>query len=230
MQMSSRSPRVFAYVIATVGPNYRLNGCVPWVTDGKVFFGPCKKEMRPEVQPGDYIMGISRSGIGTHRRVLLWMRVTEKMTFAQAYWKGEKNKTFRAARRHAIHVRPKRGAEYKPGDAKSYEHIARAPHPHKWRNDILGRKDVFLVGGTGSWVAENDGPVVTEHLVELLRKGIDWSGEATVRNPLTQNARGKHALVTGKAALAILSLIPPVKKTIRFSDLRTVCVRDCPCE
>jgi hypothetical protein len=86
------------------------------------------------------------------------------------------------------------------------------------------------VGGKGSWVAERDGPIVTEPLVKLLRKGIGWSGEATVRNPLTQNARGKHARVTGKAARAILSFIPPVKKTIRFSDLRTACVRDCPCE
>jgi hypothetical protein len=230
MQKSSPSPQVFAYVIATVGPSYRLNGCVPWVTDGKVFFGPCKSRMRPAARPGDYILGISRCGIGTPRRVLLWMRVMEKMTFAQACWRGEKNGTFKAARGHAIHVRPKEGAEYKPGDLKSYEHISRAPHPHKWRKDIVGRKDVFLVGGKGSWVAEGDGLIVTEHLAELLRKGIDWSGEATVRNPLTQNTRGKHALVTGTAARAILSLIPPVMRTIRSSGLRTVCVRDCPCE
>ncbi len=82
--------RVFAYIISTVGPDYRLIGSVPWVKEGKVFFGPCKKNMRPEVEEGDYIMGISPAGVGRQRRVLLWMRVDKKMTFASAYQRGDR--------------------------------------------------------------------------------------------------------------------------------------------
>jgi len=39
-------------------------------------------------------------------------------------------------------------------------------------------------------VAEGDkAPNVTEELVELLKEGIKWKGQATVHNPFTENAR-----------------------------------------
>jgi len=126
---------VFAYVIETVDRNYKLTGCVPWVSDGLVLFGPCKKKMRPEVRPGDYILGISPSHARSPRRVLLWMRVAEKMTFAEAYRRGNTDKAFRAARGHAIHVRPN---SFRVGKPASYAHISGAPHSHHWRSDIEG--------------------------------------------------------------------------------------------
>jgi hypothetical protein len=105
-----------------MGPGCRLNGCVPWVTHGKVFFGSCKKRMRPESETGDYIMGISPAGVGDPRRVLLWMQVAERMSFGEAYLRGKKNKFLRIARGHAIHVRPKGEAILgrKDGDLRTY--------------------------------------------------------------------------------------------------------------
>jgi hypothetical protein len=225
-------PRVFAYVIRTVGPNYELTGCVPWVTHGTVFFGPCKKRMRPKAQSGDYIMGISRAGAGNCRRILLWMQVAEKMTFAEAYLRGNTSRIFRAARRHAIHVQPKAGTKFKAGSTDCYEHIANAPHSKKWRNDIEGKRDVFLVGTNASWIAAASAPVVTQELVDLLKIGIGWSGRVTVKNPLTQNARGKHAVLTGREAQRVIDWVPRVRHAVRSSEptSRSVCVRSCSCD
>src|SRR5947209_8200773 len=103
-----RRPRVFAYIINTVGARYRLKGAVPWVSHGKVFFGPCKKRMRPDVQTGDYILGISGAGAGLPGRVLLWMKIDKRMTFKEAYDRGTTDIVFRALRGTAIHVRPRK--------------------------------------------------------------------------------------------------------------------------
>lgn len=230
MRISVRPARVFAYIIACLGPGYRLDGCVPWVIDGTVFFGPCKVKLRPLVDPqiyDDYIMGISPSGVGDQRRILLWMPVAEKMTFAEAYSRGETSPLFYAARGHAIHVRPKEGAEMGPDGRPVYEHIPGAPHRRRWRKDIQGDRDAFLVGGSDSWVAESDGPPVTQELVDLLRTGITWKGEASVRNPLTQNARGKFALVEGDAARSVLSLISRPDRTVFNSFPQDGCGAKC---
>jgi len=224
-------PRVFAYIITTVGSNYELRGSVPWVKEGKVFFGPCKKKMRTHVREGDYIMGISPAGVGEQRRVLLWMRVGEKMAFAEAYQRGETDRLFRLARRNAIHIRPKRGVGHVDGDPDTYDHIPHATHSTDWRTDIKGKRDVFFTGENCSWVAGKGGPVVTEELVDLLREGIPWRGHATVRNPLTENPRGKHALLTWSAARRVIEWIPePTKRLLSSSSKARCCQRKCSCE
>jgi hypothetical protein len=224
------TPRVFAYIIRTVGANYKLTGSVPWVKEGTVFFGPCKKRMRPYVKKGDYIMGISPAGVGQSRRVLLWMRVEKPMTFAEAYERGESDRLFRLARGNAIHVRPKKGIDHVAGNAGAYEHIPHAPHSSHWQSDIEGKKDAFLVGLRGSWVAGRDAPVVTEELVELLREGIKW-GNPTLQNPLTEHARGKHALLTGIAAHRLIKWVPEPNKRLHSSPSNaTRCRRKCSCE
>lgn len=103
--------RVFAYIIATVDSRYRLTGHVPCVEDGKVFFGPCKRPMRPDVKKGDYVLGISGSAASSPRRVLLWMKVEEAITFMEAWKRGKADRTFRGLRGGAIHIRPRKGAE-----------------------------------------------------------------------------------------------------------------------
>lgn len=232
-QKSMGHPRVFAYIIRTVGAGYWLKGSVPLESHGKVFFGACKKRMRPDVEPGDYILGISGSGAGHPRRVLLWMRVAERLTFRQAYERGKTDKTFRGIRGKAIHVRPRRFAVHFAGEPECYEHINGAPHSDDWRTDIRGSRDVFLVGGRHSWVADSDkAPQVTEELVELLKEGINWKGHATIRNPLTENARGKHAVMTGRAAQEVISRVQRVPKPFNSSRRRSAyaCVRTCSCE
>ncbi len=224
-------PRVFAYIIASVGPNYKLRGTVPWVKKGKVFFGPCKKRMRPGVKNGDYIMGISPAGVGEQRRGLLWMRAEEPMTFAQAYERGETDRLFRLARGNAIHVRPKKGIHNNAGNPDTYEHIPHATHSSDWRTDIDGNRDAFLVGITGSWAAGEHGPLVTEELVDLLRQGITWRGHANIQNPLTESPRGKHALLVGNAARRVIEWVPePTKPLISSPSRTTCCHRKCSCE
>jgi len=225
------TPRVFAYIIRTVGAGYRLNGAVPWVSGGKVFFGACKKRMRPDVQPGDYIMGISGAGAGRPRRVLLWMKVDKRMTFKDAYDRGETDKAFRDVRGTAIHVRPRNVPLHHPGDPGCYEHIPGAPHSDEWESDLKGKRDVFLTGTKGSWVAAEKGPEVTAVLVDLLRDGINWKGNVTVTHPLTENARGKHALVVGTTARQIISWIPRGRIGIGSeSGPRSACSRKCSCD
>jgi hypothetical protein len=222
--------RVFAYIIASVGPRYKLRGTVPWVKEGTVFFGPCKKKMRPEMKEGDYVMGISPAGVGEHRRVLLWMRVHKKMTFAKAYELGGMDRLFRLARGNAIHVRPKKGIDRVAGNPNTYEHIPHATHSSDWKTDIKGKRDAFFVGDKNSWAAESGGPVVTEELVELLREGIPWRGNPTIENPLTENARGKHALLTGEAARRVIEWVPEPSKRLLSSRSRIKCGRHCSCE
>lgn len=222
--------RVFAYIIASVGPNYKLRGTVPWVKEGRVFFGPCKKKMRPEMEPGDYVMGISPAGVGEQRRVLLWMRIAERMTFAQAYERGEIDRLFRLARGNAIHVRPKKGIDPIEGNPDTYEHIPHATHSSDWKTDIRGERDAFFVGDKNSWAAEGDGPAVTEELVALLREGIKWRGNPTIQNPVTENARGKHALLTGDAARRVIQWVPEPSKRLFSSRSKIRCGRHCSCE
>lgn len=223
-------PRVFAYIITTVAADYQLTGCVPWFEGGRVFFGPCKKKMRPCVSKGDYIMGISPSGVGNVRRVLLWMRAGKPMTFAKAYHRGHSEQMFNLVRGTAIHVRPRRVVSQIAGNPESYEHIPGAPHSSTWPSDIRGNRDCFIVGDRGAWVAGNDGQIVTQQLVDLLREGIAWRGIATVQNPLTENARGKHVCLTGKAAQAVIAWVRSPTRISRSSQPPKTCKRKCSCE
>ena len=56
--------------------------------------------------------------------------------------------------------------------------------------------------------------------------------KATVKNPLTHNARGKHALLTSKDAQRVIDWVPRVRHPVRFADpaTRSVCVRSCSCD
>ncbi len=224
--------RVFAYVIRTVSRGYRLTGCVPWVSRELVLFGPCKKRMRPEIGEDDYIVGISPAGVGKSRRVLLWMRVKERITFGEAYQRGKSNSRLRAARGHAIHMRPKRGLAFHPGDVGSYEHIPGAPHGDDWASYVEGKRDVFLIGAPESWVAESQAPVVDGTLLKLLKIGARWKGHATIDNPLTENARGRHAKIGGKTARQIREWIAErsPSERVQQSHSHTRCGRKCDCE
>jgi hypothetical protein len=208
-------PRVFVYIITSVYAHYHVKkSCVPWVAEGKVFLGPCKKYMRPKVEEGDYIMGISPAG--RERRVLLWMRVDKLMTFAEAYERGDTDRLFRLARGNAIHVRPREVGEHVRRNPDAYEHIPRAMHPDNWRTDIRGDRDVFISGANGSWVADEEPPVVTQDLVDLLPKE-KGGGVPTIQNPLTRNARGRHVCLTGDTACRVIEWVSePGKRVFSF--------------
>ena len=176
-------------------------------------------------------MGISGSDAGLPRRVLLWMKVHEKMTFKDTYDRGKKDKTFRALRGTAIHVRPIDVEVHVAGDPNCYEHIQGAPHGDEWQSDLKGKRDVFLTGEKGSWVVGENGPKVSETLVELLKVGIDWKGLATPENPLTEHARGKHIELSGVAAAQIISWASQlIVKSVPSKHPHSACARKCSCE
>lgn len=225
--------RVFIYIINTVSAGYRLTGCVPWFGHGLILFGPCKRRMRPKVRKGDYILGISGSKAGRRRRVLLWMCVAKRVSFAEAYKRGEADEAFRAARGCAIHVRPKAGKTFRKGLPGCYEHIPKAPHSKDWQNDIRGERDVLLVADDSSWVATTNGPEITEDLIKAIRKVKKWKNPPTVQNPLSRNARGQHVIIRGRAAQKIISamsglrLSPPASLTAKRTR---ECAHRCRCE
>lgn len=220
--------RIFAYIITTVDSRYRLTGYVPCVEDGKVFLGPCKRLMRPDVKKGDYVLGISGSAAPGPRRVLLWMKVKDEITFMEAWRRGETDPTFRKMRGGAIHVRPRQGVDALQSP-KCYEHIPGAPHEDDWENDVRGDRDVFLLGDRNSWIADESGPEVSNELVEWIKTGITWKGEATSSNPLTENARGKHVVLEGDIADRVIEWVPKLRTVLltakgRMRGCRTHCV------
>lgn len=149
------------------------------------------------------------------------------MRFVDAWERGNSDTTFRKLRGKAIHIRPLRRSREIPAPG-CYEHIPGAQHEDDWENDVKGNRDVFLVGEVGSWVASDDGPEVTQELVEALRFGIDWKGNATVKNPLTENARGKHVCLTGSIAQKVILMMPDLPTTTVKAE-STGCQRKCSC-
>jgi hypothetical protein len=157
------------------------------------------------------------------------MRVEERLTFRDAWERGDFDPTFRMLRGVAIHIRPRRGtADLLSPDC--YEHVLGAPHGDDWKNDVRGDRDVFLVGDPSSWLTSADGPEVTSELLEVLRGGITWKGEATLKNPLTKNAIGKHVLLTGKLAEQVIRWMPRLKAVEKTRRDNTACKRFCFCK
>jgi hypothetical protein len=76
----------FICVVTTIGQDYRQPNliCVPTWYEDRIYFGPCKIPMRPRMQEGDYVFGLSHSGIPS-RRIIFAARIAEMMTFAEAY-------------------------------------------------------------------------------------------------------------------------------------------------
>lgn len=160
----------FIYVVRTVERNYQQHdsGCVPAVHGDRLYFGPCKRSMRPRMRAGDYVFGISPTGIWP-RRIVFAVRITERMTFEDAY---KKYPSLRGSGGQ-IHVRP----TTRPGlhfPYTHYEHIPGATHPEDWFRDIsTPEQDAFFecepgVPTLGCWLGRG-GPAVAGEILEFLR-------------------------------------------------------------
>jgi len=160
----------FIYVVPSVGKDYRQPNleCVPTTFGGRIYFGPCKKPMRPRMSAGDYIFGISPSG-RSPRRVVFAARVTEKMSFAEAYRRFPKLR----GPVGPIHVQPARI----PGPTfpeSHYAHIPNANHADTWRSDIRTLElDSFFVCDRekeclGRWLGPA-GPAVEGQILTFLK-------------------------------------------------------------
>ena len=137
----------FVYTVKTLNREYVQKAFfhVPTQFGDRIYFGPCKKPMRPKVKAGDYIIGLSPSKLKP-RRIVFVCRVEERISFREAY------ERFPGLRGPAgpIHVRPVHGIG--PFPSNSYEHIPGANHEGGWggrpRDSRLGR---LLCGFTRRW-------------------------------------------------------------------------------
>ena len=190
----------FIYVVTTVNPRYEQKHFYSVPTEGaiRLYFGPCKRLMRPRMHPGDYVFGVSPSTTA-QRRIVFIAKIAERITFAEAYGRFPKL--------HGplgpIHVRPlkvKRNGSFPRSD---YAHIKGSMHGGKpdhakkrggreeWEGDLASPKlDAFFVcapaaGCVGRWLGER-GPAVNERILDFLRTcavyGVSVHGNAKNRD------------------------------------------------
>ncbi len=202
-------PTGFIYVMTTVTKRYEQEAfCnVPTQWHDRLYFGPCKIPMRPRMDVGDHVFGVSPSHAGT-RRILFAAQIAERLTFAQAY---ERLPDLRGPV-GPIHVRPvKKDA---PFPRSSYEHIPGAIHSGDWERDLaLPQLDAFFMcspadGWLNRWLGRY-GPEIDDDMVAFLR-GCPVHGraghladhsDATTENPVAYGGlyQGLH-LETGEPA------------------------------
>lgn len=185
--------RGFIYVVTTVTRDYvqRRFACVPTEWKGRLYFGPCKVNMRPEMWPGAWVFGISPAN-GTARRIVFAAELEERITFAEAHAR------FPDLRGPGgpIHVRPVDGVG--PFPESSYQHIPGASHADRWIADLKSEEhDTFFVcfnrdGWRGRWLGKY-GPEIDEDILRFLKKcsvhgraGLlrAQNNDASVKNPI----------------------------------------------
>jgi hypothetical protein len=161
----------FIYVVRSVGPGYQQPSLqqVPTWFDNRIYFGPCKIPMRPRMKEGDYIFGISPSGVGP-RRLIFAARIARKLTYGKAYQEFPRLR----GPLGPIHVRPTTS----PGlgfPHSHYEHIPGANHPGgDWVNDLRTPElDAFFecepAGPIlGRWLGSG-GPILSPKILAFLR-------------------------------------------------------------
>ena len=156
----------YVYVVTSTKPDYEQEDfcSVPSEWKGRLYFGPCKKALRPRAQKGDIIVGISGSRTRT-RKVLFAAEVEDIMPFDKAYVRLPPE--LRGENGGPIHVRKGRDG--------AYEHVPGAMHAGNWRSDItpLETRDRFLIlaparGWRNRWLGK-DGPEVDNQILSFLK-------------------------------------------------------------
>ena len=76
----------FIYVVTTAGKDYEQDPLkhVPYRLENRLYFGPCKKFMRPKMKEGDFVFGVS-SARTDPRRMLFTGRIEKSMPSKEAY-------------------------------------------------------------------------------------------------------------------------------------------------
>lgn len=163
-------PTGYIYVINTLGRDYQQPlGAVPCFFEGRIYFGPCKKHMRPKMQVGDYVFGVSSSK-SFPRRIVYAGRIQKRMTFAVAYQEFPRLRGSHGP----IHVRPSRNPR-STFPSSEYEHIPGAIHATDWHADLRSpERDAFFVfepaaNCAGRWLGAA-GPAINGAILEFLRQ------------------------------------------------------------
>ena len=114
----------FIYVVTTLTWGYAQKGCcnVPTWWDNCLYFGPCKRSMRPKMREGHWVFGVSPASTRP-RRIVFVAELNKCMTFKEAY------NCFIGLRgpEGPIHVRPVDDGEDR-FPRSCYEHILHAMH------------------------------------------------------------------------------------------------------
>lgn len=163
--------RGFIYVVKTVQSDYEQRDftCVPTVWRRRIYFASCKIPMRPRMNRGDWIFGVSPSP-KMPRRIVFTGQIEEVTTFADAYvrFEGLRGPT------GPISVRPV--ARPGRGYARShYEPIPDSTHEDSWENDIATPElDRFFVchevdGFRNRWLGAG-GPTIDEDILAFFNQ------------------------------------------------------------
>jgi len=184
-------PTGFIYVLSTVSKYYeQWHFCnVPTEWEGRLYFGPCKKPMRPRMGRGDFVFGISGS-YTSPRRVVFVGKIEERITFAEAYNRFPELR----GPNGPIHVRPLKVDRTGPFPRSSYDLIPEAMHGDDWEADLASRElDAFFVcseadGIAGRWLGAS-GPENRGEILEFL-KTCSVHGRNT-----PQGVQNKHASI-----------------------------------
>lgn len=187
----------FVYTVTTLTNHYAQKAfCnVPTQFGNRLYFGPCKKQMRPKVRPGDYVFGISPSNIGP-RRIVFIGHVEERVSFSEAH---ERYPALHGPE-GPIHVEPVNRQGQFPHC--SYAHIPGAMHANSWEKDLASRAlDAFLVctpqqGCVGRWLG-NCGPRLSDEIMNFL-KTCSVHGRAGQLSPTNANATIKDPIAHGR--------------------------------
>ncbi len=164
-------PTGFIYVVTSATGRYqqRCFSDVPTEWQGRLYFASCKVSMRPKMQPGDYVFGVSPSK-PRPRRIIFLAEIAERIPYAEAYHRFPELR----GPRGPIHVRPLLVRRNDSFPRSHYEHIPGSVHADRWERDLASPDlDAFFVcspgdGPVGCWLGER-GPEVDEEIVELLK-------------------------------------------------------------
>ena len=208
---------------------------------GRIFFGPCKKEMRSKIKDSInknpsksfYIVGLSNAKFKP-RRIVYFMEIERKITFREAYYDYPK------LRGTGVHIKPTDEPNeytihhYGKKDVKfKYKHLGicrnckSAPHPNNWVKDIAGEKlnykklglDCCFVGSKNSVYFGNKNVKISEAFCKDLKNGNLFKGEldeelVDVNKPIP-NPRGNHIELKRKSASKLLMKLEKLASYIK---------------
>lgn len=183
-------PRGFIYIVDTVNRTYEQRDftCVPTVWEGRIYFGACKVPMRPRVNKGDWIFGVSNSETRP-RRIVYAAQVEDRITFADAYLRYPDLRGPRGPNP----VQPlDKEDPLRPWPYSKYAPVKGSPHEERWHLD-LARPDLdrFFVcrppdGFRNRWLGRA-GPVVDSEILDFFNgcmvfgSGLDGTRRNTGR-------------------------------------------------
>jgi len=180
----------FIYIVASAKNKYNQEFFCNVPTDfgGRLYFGPCKKPMRPKMKVGDFIFGISPAN-PKPRKIIFETQIDEKISFKEAYGRFPQLR----GPDGPIHVRPvnRKNCSF---PEKMYEHIAGAMHPNDWKQDLATPDlDAFFVCTEGKKWLGRFGPDIDNEILDFLKgcsvhnkTGMlkEYNHDTTLANPI----------------------------------------------